>query len=253
MPPKKLPGKQFRASQAAEQAFAMALKRVGRVSGHMVEAHVDGHTIKNSPEMIKALLAYSKLIEPWARRQSAKMLFKVSQKSKAAFTKQSKLIGKLMQSSVAEADVGRAAEEMMKEQVLLIQSIPVKAAERAQKLALEAAYSGARASEVAEELARSGKVSESDAIRIARTETARANASINQTRAQSVGSKSYRWRNAEDESVRHAHKFYKGKRLDGRVFLWSQPPTLEDGTTGHPGTFPNCRCYAEPVFDDSED
>jgi SPP1 gp7 family putative phage head morphogenesis protein len=83
---------------------------------------------------------------------------------------------------------------------------------------------------------------------IARTETAKATATINQARAESAGSRQYIWRNSGDEAVRHSHKYYKGKKLDGQVFDWDKPPTLSDGMTGHPGEFPNCRCFAEPLF-----
>jgi uncharacterized protein with gpF-like domain len=65
-----------------------------------------------------------------------------------------------------------------------------------------------------------------------------------------VGSNQYRWHNSGDGAVRHSHKIYKGKKLQGMIFSWDAPPTLDDGMTGHPGTFPRCRCFAEPVFGD---
>ncbi len=240
----------FRASKAAENRFLRALKKVGRTSGHIVEAHVDGHELKDEAAMKRALAEYSKLIGPWAARQSAKMLEAVSRNNRTAYAKQSKLMGRLLRTNVAEADVGRAALRTMNEQVGYIQSIPLDAGLRAQALALQASIDGTRASEVAEELQRSTGVSERKAELIARTEVARANASINEARAKAVGSQQYIWRNSGDEAVRESHRRYHGKKLDGMVFSWSNPPTLDDGTTGHPGTFPNCRCYAEPFFPD---
>lgn len=254
MPEKK--AKQYSPSKGTENAFARALRKVGRVSGHLVEAHVDPHhpaQLRNTPEMQKALLAYSRTIEPWARAQSLKMLSKVIKKTKAASVRAMKKNAVEIHThlkNVEKSDVGKAAVDLMQEQVDLIQSIPLKAAERAQKLSMEAFYNGTRAGEVATELMRSGKVSEADANRIARTEVARSNSVIIQARSQAVGSKQYIWRNSRDESVREAHKKYHGKKLDGMVFSWDAPPTLDDGTTGHPGTFPNCRCYPEPFFAD---
>jgi SPP1 gp7 family putative phage head morphogenesis protein len=248
MPTKK--AKRFKPSSAAETKFARALRQVARVSGHIVEAHVDGHTLHNSQEMQRALKEYSKLIEPWAKRQSAKMLEQVAKKNSKAFKAHSKLMGRLLKQQTAENQTYQAAQSMMHEQVELIQSLPVRAGERAQKLALEAVVNGTRADEIAKELANARGVSESQAMCIARTEVARANASINQARAQAVGSHQYIWRNSGDEAVRPAHKRYHGKKLDGMVFSWDKPPTLDDGTTGHPGTFPNCRCYAEPFFEE---
>ncbi len=153
--------------------------------------------------------------------------------------------------------MGGVAARLLLEQVALIKSIPIEAGERAQKIAYEAVLQGTRAeanedtiAELQKQLGLSTEVAISRAQLIAVTETARANASINQARAQAVGSGQYRWHNSGDEAVRHAHKFYKGKRLQGRIFSWDDPPTLDDGTKGHPGTFPRCRCFAEPVFDD---
>jgi SPP1 gp7 family putative phage head morphogenesis protein len=242
--------KEFSASNAAEAEFARALKRVAKIAGHIVELHVGHGRINNLTDMREALKEYSRTLEPWARRQAEKMLKKVSNSNARAFKKSSKEMGKLIQTNVAEGDVGRAAAALMQEHVELIKSIPLKASERAQKLALEAVYSGKRADEVANELKESGNVAESDAIRIARTEVARATAFLNQARATAVGATHYRWRNSGDKAVRESHRRYKGKKLDGMVFEFNNPPTLDDGETGNPGTFPNCRCYAEPIFDE---
>jgi SPP1 gp7 family putative phage head morphogenesis protein len=242
------PKQHFKPSISAETQFARALRWVAKVSGHIVEAHTDGVKIRQPEEMKRALHAYSQLIDPWARRQANKMLVAVAKSNSRAYRRRSKEIGKLLKANVAEREVGETAAKLMTEQVELIKSIPLKAGQRAQELSMRAVYEGKRADQVAEELAASGKVSESDAMLIARTEVARANASITQARAEAAGSLQYRWRNSGDESVREAHKRYKGRKLDGQIFSWDSPPTLDDGTTGHPGTFPNCRCYPEPVF-----
>lgn len=241
----KKPHEHFEASRAAENEFRRALKKVAKVSHHIVEAHIDGAKVEREPEMMAALKAYAKLIEPWARRQAAKMLAHVSKSNKAAYAKNSKTIGREL-TLLAGRDVGRVAADLMTANVALIKSIPEKAGLRAQELAREAFFNGTRAEEIAKELPKN--VSESTATLIARTEVARANASFNQARAMAAGSRQYRWHNSGDEAVRPAHRKYKGEKIQGHVFSWDQPPTLDDGTTGHPGTFPNCRCYAEPYF-----
>ena len=48
----------------------------------------------------------------------------------------------------------------------------------------------------------------------------------------------YTWRTAGDERVRAGYAAHAGQ-----VFAWANPP---DG--GHPGTAPNCRCWAEPYY-----
>lgn len=237
--------KPFKPSAAAEAQFNRALKKVARVSGHLVESHIDGATITNEPEMQRALKEYSKLITPWARNQSAKMLLQVSKSNRKAYTNKSKAIGLALKLNVAESNVDQVAAALMHEQVKLIQSIPLQAGERAQALALEAVYNGTRASEIAEELKRTTSVTESRATLIARTETARANASLTQARAVSVGAKAYIWRTTMDGAERDSHR-----KMNGKYIEYDDPPTLEDGTTGHAGTFPNCRCYQDVQFDE---
>lgn len=246
----------FKPSRAAEAEFNRALKKVARVAGHIIESHTTGVKIDDSNNMQKALTDYAKLIGPWATRQSAKLLEKVQKSNKRAYKQKSKAIGVALNHNVAETEVGAQALKLLNEQVSLIKSIPVEAGLRAQKIAAEAFLHGTRAEpnedtikELKKQLGLSTEVAISRAKLIAITETARANASFNQARAQAVGSGQYRWHNSGDEAVRHSHKYYKGKKLQGMIFSWDSPPTLDDGMTGHPGTFPRCRCFAEPVFD----
>lgn len=227
-----------------------SLRKIARVSSHIVEAHIDGTVLKNASQMMKALEDYSKVITPWATRKSSQMIEQVMKSNKRAYNNKSKILGLQLKLHVAERDVGRTAEALMREQVELIKSIPLEAGKRAQTLSLEGFYAGKRSDEIATELMDTHGVTESRAVLIARTETARANASINQSRAVSLGSNQYRWHNSGDGNVRQSHKSYRGKKLEGMIFSWDSPPTLDDGMTGHPGTFPNCRCYAEGIFSD---
>lgn len=255
--PKTVRGK-FKPSKAAEREFYRQLKKVAEASGHIVEQHTGGaELLIDSREMQAELRRYSEKLEPWARRQSAKLLEQVQKSNKRAYQNKSKAIGTALKFGVAERDVGEMAMALTNEQVGLIKSIPLEAGLRAQKIAFEAALTGTRAapnddtvSELQEQMGMSTEVAVNRAMLIARTETARANAYINQARAVSVGARQYRWHNSGDGAVRHSHRIYKGRRLQGMIFSWDSPPTLDDGMTGHPGTFPNCRCFAEPVFDD---
>lgn len=251
----------FKPSNAAERKFAKALKMVARASGHIIDRHIDVDgvglgVIINEPGMTKALNDYAKTLTPWAKRQSAKLLEQVRNSNTRAYQNKSKAIGKAIKLEAYDSHVGIIARALMDEQVELIRSIPIEAGRRAQKIAFEAALAGTRAApdkdtvaELQKQLGMSTEVAETRALLIARTETARSNAAINQARAMSVGSNQYRWHNSGDSAVRDSHKRYKGKRLQGMIFSWDHPPTLDDGMTGHPGTFPNCRCFAEPVFD----
>lgn len=246
----------FKPSSTAEREFYKSLRRVAQLSGHIVDTHVDGVTIKDLDRMQKELKNYSERIGPWAERQSQKLLEQVARSNKRAYQNKSKVIGTALNLDVGASNVGAIARALQAEQVALIKSIPLEAGQRAQQIALDAALNGTRAvpdqqtvDYFVDQMKMTTEVAESRARLIAVTETARANASINQARAMSVGSGRYRWHNSGDGAVRDSHKIYQGKRMQGQIFSWDDPPTLSDGMTGHPGTFPRCRCFAEPIFD----
>lgn len=237
----------FKPSTAAEQRFSKQLRKVAQHAGHIIERHVDGSAIIDEKKMMDTLNKYARDLEPWAARQSAKLLEQVQKSNKRAYQTKSKAIGAALKLNVAEQDVGKVALKLLNEQVELITSIPIEAGLRAQKLAYDAVLEGTRAqvnsdtiSEIEKQLGLSTEVATSRAKLIAITETARANASINQARAVAVGSNQYRWHNSGDAAVRHSHRIYKGQRLQGKIFSWDDPPTLSDGMKGHPGTFPRC-------------
>jgi len=254
---KTLKGK-FKPSSTAEREFYKALKKVAEASGRIVNKHIEPNAkLKNEQVMQKQLEAYSEKIGPWAVKQSAKLLQQVQRSNERAYKQKSEAIGLALKMNVAAQEVGEVALALMNEQVGLIKSIPIEAGLRAQKIAMESFMTGTRAEanqdtikELEKQLGLTTEVATSRAKLIAITETARANASFNQARAMKVGSRQYRWHNSGDAAVRESHKTYKGKRLQGMIFSWDNPPTLDDGMRGHPGTFPRCRCFAEPVFDD---
>jgi SPP1 gp7 family putative phage head morphogenesis protein len=247
----------FKPSTAAEREFYRQLKKVAQASGHLIEQHAEGATIRDQQLLQKELEAYARKLGPWATRQSAKLLEQVQRSNKRAYQQKSQAIGVALREGVANTEVGMTATSLLFEQVDLIKSIPLEAGLRAQKIAYEAALAGTRAApnedtirELEEQMGFSTEAATTRAMLIARTETARANAYINESRARAVGSRFYRWHNSGDGAVRKSHRVYKGQRLQGRIFEWDKPPTLDDGMTGHPGTFPNCRCFAEPIFDE---
>jgi SPP1 gp7 family putative phage head morphogenesis protein len=245
----------FKPSSRAEMEFARQLKKVAKASAGIVNSHVDGVDIRDTDEMMKILRDYAKRLEPWARRQAEKLVSEVERSNKRAYAMKSKELGGLLKQEIYNSRVGLEALAKITEQVELIKSIPIELGLRAQGIAFRAATEGRRAEpdkdiidSLINEMGMTEEVATNRARLIARTETARATAAINQDRAVQAGSIQYRWRNAGDAAVRDSHKYLHGKPLNGQVFYWSDPPTLDDGMTGHPGTFPNCRCYAEPVF-----
>ena len=242
----------FKASSTAERNFYRALKKVAQNSGHIVDNYTEGATIKNERAMMKALKDYSEQLGPWATKQAAKLLDQVRKSNNRAYANNSKAMGKLIKAGVAETETGQVALSLLYEQVDLIKSLPLEAGLRAQEIAYKNFINGTRAipdqqmvEQLKKEMGMSTEVAVNRAKLIARTETARANASFVEARAKSVGVKGYIWRTSMDGAERESHA-----KMNGKYVAYDKPPTLIDGMTGHAGTFPNCRCWQDPVLPD---
>lgn len=227
-----------------------SLRKVARTVSGIIEHHVDGHELIEERAMMEALTLYSKNLTTWAKSVSRKMLETVDKAKARAFYSVSKELTTGLRGMLADEAVGRRALELQEAQVTLIKSIPIEAGQRAQRLAMEASTGGKRPDEVAQMLADTEGVTLSRATLIARTETSKANSAITQARAESVGSKEYFWHTMDDDVVRESHQEMEDS---GESYSWDTEPELSDGTSGHPGMFPNCRCFAEPVLSRSEE
>ena len=239
----------FAVSQAIEDDYARALRKVGKVAGNLVGVHLDADgNITDLPAMVAALEAYAKTIGPWAERQAFQMVQRTLFKNRKAWEGLANKMGKALKIEINHTPTGKIAQELVTKNVGLIQTIPRDAAARAQKLAIGATQTGKRASETAAELMKSTQVSESNAVRIARTETARANSAINRARAQSVGADDYTWQTMQDGDVRETHA-----DMQDEVCSYNDPPAPEGEENYNPGEIYNCRCFAEPILSKLED
>lgn len=233
----------FSVSRTAERRFGVELRKVARVIGAMINAHIDGPAIRDQKKLAEALAAYSDVLGPWAERVVGNILKDVNLANKKSWESTSARIGAQLKRTMEETAVGDVMKLIQRRQVELIKSLPIEAGLRAQKLSQEAVMGGKRADEVAAELARSGEVTESRATLIARTEIAKANSALTQARAEYVGVTHYIWRTAEDGDVRESHAV-----MNGKIFRFDDPPYVEGEGNHGPGEFPNCRCFAEPII-----
>lgn len=218
------------------------LKGLARNVGRIVGVYGDG---PDGPmRVIEVLRGYAEEINPWARTTAAGLLTDVSRRDKQAWGRYSNLMGLELQREIDQSPTGEVMQRMMNEQVELITSIPLDAAERVHKSVTANLYNGGRSSEVAKVLQTTEQVTMSRAKLIARTETGRASGELTKSRALYIGSPGYIWRTAEDEDVRSLHK-----KLDGKFIRWDEPPIAgENGERAHAGCIYNCRCYMEPVL-----
>lgn len=143
---------------------------------------------------------------------------------------------------IRNTDTGAVYQQLLNNQVRLIKSLPLDAAQRIHDLSTRSLIEGNRSSEIAGLIMATGHVTRSRANTIARTEVSRASCVFTQARAENLGSEGYIWRTSEDGDVRPSHK-----AMNGKFVAWDNPPTL-DNLKGHAGCLPNCRCYAEPVI-----
>lgn len=225
----------------AENSYAIKLRKLARTIGDIVGAFPAGDP-QAAARIEDILRKYADMITPWAEAVAAGMLADVSRRDEAFWARQTELMGAAMRREIMTAPTGSTLRLLQAEQVKLIRSIPLEAAQRVHKLTEEGLISSARYDGIVQDIRRTTGVTESRATLIARTEVGRASTNLAQARALHVGSEGYIWRTARDSVVRKSHK-----RMEGKYVRWSAPPTL-DKLTGHAGCIPNCRCYPEIVL-----
>lgn len=99
---------------------------------------------------------------------------------------------------------------------------------------------GLTVDELAALIEKRADVSQSRAHLIARDQTSKTNAAINQHRQTTAGISHYEWSTSRDDRVREEHAAHEGE-----VFAWNNPPS----DTGAPGDDINCRCVSVPILD----
>ncbi|MCX2699245.1 phage head morphogenesis protein [Ochrobactrum chromiisoli] len=230
----------FIRSKKAERAYQSQLLKVARNVDEIVRRFSG---LPDSADKIAAALErYALAVQPWATSVASRMVAEIDARDKATWRTVSETISKGLRDELRNAPTGKVVQALIDEQVTLIKSLPLEAAQRVQGLALEAVIGGGRSDDIVSAIMKTGDVTKSRAKMIARTEIGRASEALTEARAVGIGSEGYIWRTAKDSDVRHSHKM-----MEGKFVAWVSPPTL-DGLTGHAGAVPNCRCYTEPVL-----
>ncbi|WP_233623059.1 phage head morphogenesis protein [Burkholderia seminalis] len=202
-----------------------------------------------APTIEQLLRRYAEALGPWAEVTAARMLDDLNRRDEQAWMQQAADMSHALRDELRHAPTGETMRALMAEQVGLIKSIPLEAAERVHRLTIEALEDSTRAAAISKEIQRSGEVAKSRADLIARTEVSRAATSLTEARALAVGSTHYIWRTSGDSDVRAGHR-----AMEGKVCAWNDPPEVDENgrvMRFHPGQIWNCRCWAEPII--SED
>jgi SPP1 gp7 family putative phage head morphogenesis protein len=232
-------------ARKAESRYGIALRKLAA----MVSAIVDGFPKTNAPDLEplhRALAQYAVTMGPWAEAVARRMLTEVSLRDAQAWEQHARSMGRSIKKEIEGAPTGAVMRQLMDEQVTLIKSIPLEAAQKAQELATSTLSTGARFEDLVKEIEGLGAKTRARATLIARTEVGRASSNLTQARAQYIGSEGYIWRTVGDPDVRPSHK-----RMNGKFVRWDSPPVVDEGLAPyHAGCVFNCRCYAEPVIPD---
>lgn len=220
------------------------MQRLAEQVGHIIGAFPPGDPA-SVPTIQQMLRSYADALMPWATATAARMVEEVNQRDEAMWRTVGAEMSKELRRELQAAPTGETVKRLMAEQVTLIRSIPLEAAQRVHELTLKGLEDSTRAKEIAAEIGRSGEVAASRAMLIARTEVARTASNLTEARAQHIGSTHYIWRTSSDSTVREDHK-----KLNGKVFAWTDPPVADErsGARASPGCIYNCRCFAEPII-----
>jgi len=239
------------ASKRAETRYVRdlrgILRRVHEAVGHLAAPHLvvargdrRSDARPKGPDLgdrfMTALFSYT-------RRETAvafdRMSAAVDKKNKAGL----KLLGITPQSMGLVAVVEGAKDANIK----LVENAARVYAQDVRDIFTDPANDGLRVEELAALLVERGNVSESRAALIARDQTGKLSAAINEHRQTSAGVSSFTWSTSRDERVRPSHA-----ELDGERFDWDDLPIVDDEEAA-PGQPVMCRCIATPIVDEIEE
>lgn len=197
------------------------------------------------------LFDYAETLEQWADLIARQFIARVDEADRLTWRQIGDELAADTKRRIRDMRGDPAYREMIRRQVDLIKSLPTEAAAKAQEIARQGMANGERYADIVDRIAGLGKITESRAVLIARTESSRARTDFTMMRAKAAGSTKFIWHTAGDGAVRESHR-----KLDGKIFDWSNPPVCDHGKGGAPiralpGQVFNCRCWSEPLFEKS--
>jgi SPP1 gp7 family putative phage head morphogenesis protein len=146
--------------------------------------------------------------------------------------------------------VGAVIRERVRENAALIKSLPQRTARDVNAFIAKEQLAGRRSGDIARHLrSHLPDLTRSQVLRLARTETAKAETAVTRARAEHLSLDWYEWDTSEDARVRKSHR-----HMDRVLVRFSDPPAPEAligirSSLGHyhAGEAPYCRCGAYPL------
>lgn len=237
-------------TKSLDRWYRKRLKEVARQIEKIAQewAGEDENTLQLS------LFDYSVRLDEWARSVSEIMIRRAASADYETWLNVGQKISRETRRKLKDAAVGPVFSRLQAEQVTLIRSLPLEAAKKVHEWTQAGLDGGQRYADIAKRIKSDlGPVTQSRAVCIARTETARARTNFTQARVQAVGSTHYVWHTVGDGAVRPMHR-----ALNKTVHAWNDPPICDIGKGGapirsNPGCVFYCRCWAEPLFYEKDD
>ena len=231
--------------------YTQVLESVAEEVEKIIKRYFNRFTSKAAARAVQYLGKYSSRLREWAQKIAFVVVLNIDKESRGRWSSILERMPPTMRGQINQASIRPLIEQFLRDNVELITSMPLQAADRVQDLVLvEALGKGARSVDLEEEIMRIGDITRNRAKLIARTEVSRMTTGLTMARAKSVGSNWYIWRTAGDAIVRDSHK-----NLEGVLVNWDEPPSPEKligqkvyGNYHAACTF-NCRCHPEPVVD----
>ena len=186
-----------------------------------------------------ALSKYAQAIEPWAKAVSSRMIAEAAARDRMAWFEAAKLMNRQLVKEIDTTPLGDRLRTLMDQQVGLIKSIPLEAADQVHELVIKGLEGGERPADIAKHIE---GVTRSRATLIANTESGRVATALVELRAEHLGIEEFVWASMRDSAVRYDHKI-----LDGHVFRFDDPPVADQrtGIRALPGCIWRCRCFCD--------
>lgn len=222
-------------------------RQLRQIAGY-IDSIIKGFDVTDEtvyPSIVTALRKYAESLDVWAMNASSRILMDVALRDEKTWLIHAKDMSIGVKHQIRNTDVGAIMQRLLADQVGLIKSLPLNAAQRVHDLATRAVIEGGRSDEISGLIMAISGVTKARANTIARTEISRATTLFTRARAEDLGSNGYIWRTSEDSDVRHDHQ-----ELNGQFIPWDKPPIADKrtGIRAHAGCIWNCRCYPEPVI-----
>jgi SPP1 gp7 family putative phage head morphogenesis protein len=242
------PKKAFRYTKSIENEYnAMLVSIANEVSKTLSE--FDASNPESSLDVLTSLQDYANNLYEWGNKFVHKMVYNLNEDDKKQWLSHSTRMSASLRQRIETLPLEPLMRQYMEANVGLIQSMPLKAAQKVQELILENLKTGQyRAEGLVDQIMHIGNVTKNRAKLIARTETSRISTGLTKIRSDYLGVGFYIWRTSQDARVRSSHA-----HMSNVIVSWNDPPSPEaligKKSHGHyhAGETFNCRCFARPI------